>query len=43
MLSLIADHHNVLDTTELDIFFVAVFTICAIIAYYIKRLVDRED
>jgi len=43
MLSLIADHHNRLDTTELDLFFVAMFTICAIIGLYIKQLQDRED
>ena len=42
MLSLIADHHNVLDTTELDIFFVGMFIICAIIGFYIKRLINKE-
>jgi len=38
----IADHHNILDTTELDIFSVTVIAVCAIVAFYVKRLIDKE-
>jgi len=39
----IADHHNILDTTELDLFFVVTIIVCAIIGFYVKRLINRED
>jgi len=39
----IADHHNILDTTEIDIFFVVTIILCAIIGFYVKRLIDKED
>jgi len=39
----IADHHNILDTTELDLFFVGTIIVCAIIAFYVKRLLNRQD
>jgi len=38
----IADHHNILDTTELDLFFVATIIICAIVGFYVKRLMNKE-
>lgn len=43
MLSLIADHHNILDTTELDIFFAVTIIVCFIIGLYVKRLINKED
>lgn len=38
-----ADHHNKFDTTEVDIFFLGVFFVCAFLAYYIKRLIKKES
>lgn len=43
MLSLIADHHNKLDTTELDIFFISIFSMCFVIAFYLKKLIKNEE
>lgn len=43
MLKLIADSHNTLHTTELDIFFIFSLSVCFIIAFYIKKLIENED
>jgi len=41
-MTVIADHHNILDTTELDLFFVVTIIICAILGFYVKRLMNKE-
>lgn len=43
MLNLIADHHNRLDTTELDIFFLFLVVVCFSLGYYINRLLKNEE
>lgn len=40
---LIADHHNKLDTTELDLLFLGMFFVCAFVLYYIKKLMKKEE
>jgi len=41
-MTVIADHHNILDTTELDLLFVVTIIICAILGFYVKRLMNKE-
>ena len=43
MLKLIADHHNKLDTTELDVLFVFMVLSCIIVGYYVNKLIKKEQ
>ena len=35
---LLADHHNRLDTSELDSFFVVLVVVCVVVGFIVKRL-----
>lgn len=43
MLSLIADHHNRFDFTQIDKLMFALFSICFFLGYIIKKLIDKEN
>lgn len=40
---MLADHHNVYDTTEIDIFFIALIITCVTVAYFINKLLKQEE
>lgn len=35
---LLADHHNRMDTSELDSFFVVLVVVCVVVGFIVKRL-----